>query len=1247
MRILAVRGENLASLAEPFAVDLAAEPIAGAGLFAITGETGAGKSTLLDAVCLALYGDFPRIRAEGADEKLPDVEGQTLAARDPRSILRVGAGRGRAEVDFVGIDGHTYRARWVLRRARDKAGGKLQKVSRILERLGPDGTAVATVADQVTQVAIEVARLTDLTFEQFRRTVLLAQGDFDAFLRAEEKVRADLLEKITGTGIYARLSVAAFERAKAAREAVARLVDRRTAIGLFSDDERAAHTARRDAAVAALDAARGEATAIAAEIARHDALAQAEARLAEAIAEETAAVATHAAAAAERDDLAALDRARALRPSFAAVERAEATEAAAIADLAAVDAELAEATPRLADAAFAHDIERDGLAECTARIAALTPLWEAAEKLDAAVAAAEAEVARAEEPWHAATAARDAAAAALADIDRRRGEIAGDYGTLAEAMAPLVPIAGLTEGWTDFAGALGDRIATRRALAEAEARKAAAERDLADADARIAAQAARDTAAAAERADIEARLAERRIALAALDEPAARRREAALARLTTDIDRIATAAADLATARDRLAEADGAIATATARATAVAAERAAMAERLDALRTEAARHGAAVRLAEALASAEADRLRATLIDGEPCPVCGARDHPLTADPTVRAALEVVRSEAAERATAIAAAERALATGDGLAAATAAAVTAARRTHDEAAARCTAATAALAPAAAIATAAADLGLPPPEPLDAAAPWRTLATTVAAERRALIDRLERVAALGHEIETLRGRLDRLAGEAEARRAAARDDEAARTAALAARAGIAAAADGLAARLADLDARLAPRLAEVDVDRADLDRDGERLVARLDRAIAEHRRLVAARDALAREEQELERARHGRAVALDLAERTLAAAAVTRSERIATRDHLAGERAALLDGRPTAEHRAAEDAARRLATDRLATAARAHDAARTHHDTVLARLGERHKAVEAARDALRERRAERDHALAAADLDYAAATALIARPDDAVAALRDRLAGLDRARLGAADVVAARRRDAAEAEAAGRPEEPRDALAAALDGIRATIEATARDLGALEREIAGDDAARAAAAGLADEIAAAEASAAVVEAVAGAIGAADGAKFRRFAQGLTLDRLTGLANRHLATLNPRYRLARTDGLGLAIVDRDMGEEWRSTRSLSGGERFLASLALALALSGLEGRRSFVDTLFIDEGFGALDAATLDVAIDALESLQSEGRKVGVISHVAALNERIAVRIRIERVGLGRSRVRVAAGP
>jgi exonuclease SbcC len=93
----------------------------------------------------------------------------------------------------------------------------------------------------------------------------------------------------------------------------------------------------------------------------------------------------------------------------------------------------------------------------------------------------------------------------------------------------------------------------------------------------------------------------------------------------------------------------------------------------------------------------------------------------------------------------------------------------------------------------------------------------------------------------------------------------------------------------------------------------------------------------------------------------------------------------------------------------------------------------------------------------------------------------------------------------------------------------------------------------------------------------------------------------------------------------LGLNISDRDMGDEARSTRSLSGGERFLVSLALALALSGPDGRQTFANILFIDEGFGSLDSESLQVAIDALEMLQSQGRTVGFISHVEAMKDRI----------------------
>jgi exonuclease SbcC len=157
---------------------------------------------------------------------------------------------------------------------------------------------------------------------------------------------------------------------------------------------------------------------------------------------------------------------------------------------------------------------------------------------------------------------------------------------------------------------------------------------------------------------------------------------------------------------------------------------------------------------------------------------------------------------------------------------------------------------------------------------------------------------------------------------------------------------------------------------------------------------------------------------------------------------------------------------------------------------------------------------------------------------------------------------------------------------------------------------------------------------------------IGSHDGAKFRRYAQTISLDILVRLANRHLKRLSDRYLIRRDDGdeaLNLQIEDLHQAGARRPMASLSGGESFLASLALALGLSELAGRNVRIDSLFIDEGFGSLDPETLETAISALESLRQSGKTVGVISHVSLLKERIATRIAVEKLPGGWSRVEV----
>jgi exonuclease SbcC len=163
-----------------------------------------------------------------------------------------------------------------------------------------------------------------------------------------------------------------------------------------------------------------------------------------------------------------------------------------------------------------------------------------------------------------------------------------------------------------------------------------------------------------------------------------------------------------------------------------------------------------------------------------------------------------------------------------------------------------------------------------------------------------------------------------------------------------------------------------------------------------------------------------------------------------------------------------------------------------------------------------------------------------------------------------------------------------------------------------------------------------------------IAALIGSSDGGAFRKIAQAYNLDLLVQHANVQLRQLARRYRLKRGGSpLGLLVMDTEMGDELRSVHSLSGGETFLVSLALALGLASMASSKLKIESLFIDEGFGSLDPESLQIAMDALDSLQAQGRKVAVISHVAEMHERIPVQIRVRRQGNGQSDLQIVGEP
>ena len=239
-------------------IDHMQEPLLSAGIFAISGPTGAGKSTLLDTLCLALFARTPRTdQAKESNVRIQDVDADTLMQGDPRFLLRRGTASGYAEADFVALNGHHYRSRWAVARARDKENGRLQNPRTTLINLDTEKEEQGTRSE----LQDRIIELIGLTFEQFTRSVLLAQNDFSTFLKADQNDKASLLEKLTGTELYSKISCLIYEKNAKSKAAFDAVNMRLQGIELLSDEvveERKKQLAYVDAVFNHLDKAKAE-----------------------------------------------------------------------------------------------------------------------------------------------------------------------------------------------------------------------------------------------------------------------------------------------------------------------------------------------------------------------------------------------------------------------------------------------------------------------------------------------------------------------------------------------------------------------------------------------------------------------------------------------------------------------------------------------------------------------------------------------------------------------------------------------------------------------------------------------------------------------------------------------------------------------------------------------------------------------------------------------------------------------------
>lgn len=1229
MRILAIRLCNLASLGGEHVLDFEAPPLAHAGLYAITGPTGAGKSVLLDALCLALYNDTPRLRAAPArDSQTPDVEHESVPTADPRTLLRRGSSEGWAEVDFLGQDGHRYRSRWSVRRARGRASGRLQAVEMALSCLD-DGQLLAS---QMKEHRAQLERVLGLSFDQFTRAVLLAQAEFGAFLRASDKERAELLEKLTDSARYARIGARAWQRRSEAKAAFDALQARADGLAPLDDAARAALEARIESMQQALAAHELRWRALDAGLRARDEESALLAALAEQRVQHDARQAQVDAAAAERAQLARLTafapvRERWLRRAGLRAGLEQDTQAAQ-----ADDAALVAAAATLDGARAAEADAHATLQSAQAARSEAEPALQAAQAAERRV-----------EDWRQ---RREAAEARLAEVRAAQQQLAQRQESLqaalqAHAQALAALDAGLRErawlqplrvAWSALQALLDEAHAARAADAGLRAEAAQAQAGLARASAGLE-RATGDSGQAQQQLD--ACLA----TLATLPDPydALRASQAALAALDAEEQQWRARAEAL----QRWREAASALAGARAAHAALAAQQQACADGLPAL--EQAARGEAIRLdevrrvlqAQQLArSASVAELRAGLTAGEPCPVCGSEAHPWTRHDTLLAAIAAhdeaelsavqARAEAADAQWRAARERLALRQGELAAAARALA------DREQLAGKAEAAWRAL--AGGLADADAEI---------------TLARAQADLQARILVQHQRDAELGAAATRRRAAEDAVALARErferARAALAQAQEARAEAQSRAERSEHVLAHS-ATQAQSLRTRLAALLpaAQLDVALAHPGRTGATLRAELDAlAQLEAQRAERAR----REATELQQARdlEVEEERLDQAEVDACGAAETcagewQRERDALRT--------LLAGHPDSE------AWRRVLETELTQARAALDAARASAAATLQALADaresglrRRTRIESQQQEL----AELEHPLDAWTQAHPGldGDVLALAPADTAEALHARLAALDGALRDAAVRLQERaaRLQAQQQAMAGLP--AREELQAQRDEAQTQREACASELerARVAREV--DDQERARLAGVRTQLAAAQAEYARWGAIAELIGSADGALFRMQAQASHLEQLVAHANHHLQLFARRYRLRRGGSeLGLLVIDTEMGDEQRSVHSLSGGESFLVALALALGLASLSSRQLRIESLFIDEGFGALDAHALDLALDALDGLQALGRRVGVISHVPEMHERIPTQVRVRRLGQGLSTIEVV-GP
>jgi len=1212
MKILAIRLKNLASLAGPFEIDFTAEPLASAGLFAITGPTGAGKSTLLDALCLALFGAVPRLNNTGRDAKVPDADGE-IATGDPRTLLRRGTGEGYAEVDFVGVDGRRYRARWEANRAREKAGGKLQASRQSLRDIDQDQLLASQKGEYKTQLEAALG----LNFEQFTRAVLLAQSEFSAFLKADDNDRSELLEKLTDTALYTRLGRRAFDKSKEAREAHRLLQDQASGVTPLAPEARAELDERFHAAQQQLKLQQAQLKQLEQQ---HSWLK--DLRLLQ-DAQQAAAEQLQSAQqqwqslAGERLQLTRLEQLAPQRHQFARKTELDAQLMPLAAQIAAHSRQHGELGERQTQLEQALEAAKIALSQAQQRHTDSAPLLRQAFEEQSTLARLAKDTALSAEARQSAEQACTQGQSAIQALQEKQSEVAARLQTIATELAQSAALAPLSDAWHAYRDRLQQLMLIGNRLNQGQAELASLEQNAAHSAETLAAQkqqlevlfkeAGAEPDAVAEQIGILGNLLQdNRKQLRAIED---------MTRLWASQQELDKRGGEL---HQRLQEAQHERERLTQDGVKTKAELTVAEQTLTVTRELLERQ----RLAR---SASVEELRAQLQDEQPCPVCGSNEHPYHQPQALLQSLG--RHDESEQASAQQAVDQLKEKLTELRAEVGG-VIARQKELLQQQEQLTAQVQALAPsleAHPLATALFN------QDADKRAAWLTrqneqLNQSISQDEQrqsALLTLQQDAARLTQQLrnaETAHQQAAQHLSNQQLQLSSDRqrlDEELTAFASLLPTDTLEALRVEPAATFLQLDRQIAERLAQLDQQKDEL---AEQLQRQQTLEKEQDRQL-------------------GRVQQLQSAEQQFRALAEQQQACQAQLAQLLGEHSSAEHWQQQLEQ--AVEQARNAETD---TAAQLQDV-RTQYVQIGAEL----KAQQQRWQALQSEDSELTQKIAEwrarhPELDDGGLEDLLRVDDAQVSELRQRLQHNEKAIEQAQVLLQERDQRLADHQAQHNGNLDAEQLASALAELQTQFTLSEQQCAELRAEQAEDQRRQNANQALAQQIADAYAEYQRWARLNALIGSATGDTFRKIAQAYNLDLLVHHANVQLRQLVKRYRLKRGGSmLGLLVLDTEMGDELRSVHSLSGGETFLVSLALALGLASMASSTLKIESLFIDEGFGSLDPESLQLAMDALDGLQAQGRKVAVISHVQEMHERIPVQIQVQRQGNGLSTLEV----